>query len=75
MTKFGGIVLAVAIVVGLNFIFLSDVTPVRHFGEFTTLFRDLMWNGRALDVLAQMLVILAGTFGVLALTKERVDLG
>lgn len=75
MTKFGGIVLAVAIVVGLNFIFLSDVTPVRHVGEFTTLFRDLMWNERALDVLAQMLVILAGTFGVLVLTKERVDLG
>ncbi len=34
--------------------------------------RNVLWNERQLDLLGQMLVILAGCFGVLVLFKERV---
>ncbi|MEA3402789.1 MAG: hypothetical protein U9R79_16230 [Armatimonadota bacterium] len=73
MTRFGGFVLCVAILVGLTVIFLSDVASLRGLGEATTPFREMLWSNRAVDLIGQMLAILAGTFGVLVLTKERIE--
>lgn len=73
MNKFGGVVLSIAILCGLLAIFLLDPAPIREAQEVTRDFREMLWNYRALDLIGQMLVILAGTFGVLVLVKERIE--
>ncbi|MGC9317830.1 MAG: hypothetical protein ACP5KN_07335 [Armatimonadota bacterium] len=73
MNRLGGVVLCVVILVGLTVIFLSDVAPLRGVGEATIPFREMLWSNRALDLIGQMLAILSGTFGVLVLTKERIE--
>ena len=73
MNKAAGLVVCVTILFGLLFIFLSDVAPVPVAHEGAGPFRTIMWGYRAIDLLGQMMVILAGTFGVLVLTKERIE--
>jgi len=73
MTKVLGFVASAVILVGLLVIFLQDVTPGPAAGRLAADFRTVMWDHRAVDLLGQMLVILAGTFGVLVLTKERIE--
>ena len=72
MNKALGFVASAVILVGLLVIFLGeDVHPVVV--ALRPPFRAMMWNERAVDLLGQMLIILAGTFGVLVLTKERIE--
>ena len=72
MNKALGFVASVVILIGLLVIFLGDdFYPVVV--ELRAPFRAMMWNERAVDLLGQMLVILAGTFGVLVLTNERIE--
>ncbi|MGD9495869.1 MAG: hypothetical protein AB7Y46_06135 [Armatimonadota bacterium] len=73
MNRVLGVIACAAIVLGLLVIFLHDVTPPTVLGEVARPFRVVMWNDRAIDLLGQMLVILAGAFGVLVLTKERIE--
>lgn len=73
MTKAAGVLVSVAILAGLLFIFFIEPDPVRMMGVDTRPFRDVLWNDRALDLIGQMMIILAGTFGVLVLVKERVE--
>lgn len=73
MTKVLGFIASVVILVALLLIFVAGegVAPVSV--GLTQSFRTMLWNERAVDLLGQMLVILAGTFGVLVLTKERIE--
>ena len=73
MTKVLGFIASVAILVTLLVIFLHDGGATRVVGLFPREFRDFFWQDRAIDLVGQMLVILAGTFGVLVLTKERIE--
>ncbi len=73
MNKAAGLVFSVAIFIGLLFIFLPDVAPMPVTHEAGGPFRTIMWGYRAIDLLGQMMVILAGTFGVLVLVKERIE--
>ncbi len=73
MIKVLGFVASAVILIGLLVIFLQDVTPGPAAAQFIGGFRTMMWDHRAVDLLGQMLVILAGTFGVLVLTKERIE--
>jgi len=72
MNKALGVIASTVILVGLLVIFLGeDVQPMVV--ELRVPFRTMMWNERAVDLLGQMLIILAGAFGVLVLTKERIE--
>ncbi len=74
MNKVLGVLASVVILVALLFIFLAaGETPAPVGVGLTQSFRTMLWNARAVDLLGQMLVILAGTFGVLVLTKERIE--
>lgn len=73
MTKPLGFIASAAILVALLVIFLQDSTPIVVQSGLPREFRDLFWQDRAIDLIGQMLVILAGTFGVLVLTKERIE--
>lgn len=73
MTKPLGFIASAAILVALLVIFVQDQTPILALPIFPREFRDFFWQDRAIDLIGQMLVILAGTFGVLVLTKERIE--
>jgi len=67
-----GVIASVVILVVLLVVFLGEpLQPVVV--DLQASFRTMMWDERAVDLLGQMLVILAGTFGVLVLTKERIE--
>ena len=68
----GGVVLCVGLFLGLGFIFMSgDTLP----GLVTSshALRTVLWEYRELDLVGQLLIILGGAFGVLVLTKERIE--
>jgi hypothetical protein len=68
-----GVLLSLAIFIGLVAIFLLEPeASVRPLGGLPG-FREMMWDLRSPDLLGQMMIILAGTFGVLVLTKERIE--
>jgi len=73
MTKVLGFIASAVILVVMLVIFLQDATPTVLLTTFPREFRDFFWQDRAIDLIGQMLVILAGTFGVLVLTKERIE--
>jgi len=67
-----GVVLCAALFVGLGFIFMSsDALP--RLAMSTHALRTVLWEYRGLDLVGQLLIILGGTFGVLVLTKERIE--
>ena len=67
-----GVVLCVVLFVGLGFIFMSGNALPRLVSEPHEL-RVVLWEFRALDLVGQLLIILGGAFGVLVLTKERIE--
>ncbi len=72
MNKILGFVASAVILITLLVIFLGeDVQPMVV--ELRQPFRTMLWNERAVDLLGQMFIILAGTFGVLVLVKERIE--
>lgn len=73
MTKPLGVIASVVILVALLVIFLQDHTAIVVVTTFPREFRDFFWQDRAIDLIGQMLMILAGTFGVLVLAKERIE--
>jgi len=68
----GGAIVSLALLLGLSVIFFFGdlIAPMPTAGEPL---RSVLWEHRALDVLGQILIILGGTFGVLVLTKERIE--
>ncbi len=72
MSKPLGFIASVVILVVLLVVFLLEPAPPVVV-NLQASFRTMMWDDRAVDLLGQMLVILAGTFGVLVLTKERIE--
>ncbi len=72
MNKPLGFIASVVILVVLLVVFLLEPAPPVVV-NLQASFRTMMWDDRAVDLLGQMLVILAGTFGVLVLTKERIE--
>ncbi len=73
MTKAAGVLVSVVILAGLLYIFFIEPEPVGMMVGETRSFRQMLWNLRAPDLIGQMMIILAGTFGVLVLVKERVE--
>ena len=73
MNKAGGVLVSIVILFGLLGIFFLEPEPARQAVESTRPFREMLWNYRSLDLIGQMMIILAGTFGVLVLTKERIE--
>ena len=69
----GGAVTGLALLLGLGVIFLfgDPIAPLPNL--VAEPLRSVLWEHRALDVLGQILIILGGTFGVLVLTKERIE--
>ncbi len=72
-TKVLGFVVSVVILVALMMILLMEPQAVATPQQMPEHFRNMLWNYRSLDVLGQMMVILAGTFGILVLVKERFE--
>jgi hypothetical protein len=75
MNKAAGFLVSAAILIGLLFIFFFFAEPGQagHVVEGARDFREMLWNYRSLDLIGQMMIIMAGTFGVLVLTKERIE--
>lgn len=73
MNKAAGVLVSVVIFLGLIFIFFMEPEVMQMTVEETRPFREMLWNYRSLDLIGQMLIIMAGTFGVLVLTKERIE--
>lgn len=73
MNRAAGFLVSVAIFLGLLAIFFHQPESTIVTGEGTRPFREMLWNYRSLDLIGQMMIILAGTFGVLVLTKERIE--
>jgi hypothetical protein len=65
-----GIIAAVAFVVFAIFLFVSLPQPSVSVAVADSLSQAL-WEFRSLDVFLQLLIILAGTFSILTLVKER----
>jgi NADH-quinone oxidoreductase subunit J len=53
---------------------ILDVQPVMELPRPETVkdVRDVLWNLRHVDVMGQIIILLAGVFGVVVLFKERV---
>jgi len=70
MREFLGIIGALAFIVFSVSIFvaLPQPTVTAHVAKS---FGEALWEFRALDVFLQVLIILAGTLGILSLVKER----
>ena len=67
-----GVVLCVGLFFGLGLIFMSgDALP--RLATTSHELRVVLWEYRALDLVGQLLIILGGAFGVLVLTKERME--
>lgn len=73
MNKVGGVLVSVVILVGMLFIFFFEPEAATTATEGARPFREMLWNYRSLDLIGQMMIILAGAFGVLVLTKERIE--
>ena len=69
----GGAITGLALLLGLSAIFLFGDPIISLPTMSTESLRSVLWEHRALDVLGQILIILGGTFGVLVLTKERIE--
>jgi len=65
-----GIIAAVAFIVVAVFLFVLLPEPSVSVSGPDSLSQAL-WEFRSLDVFLQLLIILAGTFGILTLVKER----
>lgn len=73
MKLIGGTITALALLLGVSAILLlgDPIAPVPSVGGESL--PSVLWEARGLDVLGQILIILGGTFGVLVLTKERIE--
>lgn len=69
----GGAVAGLALLLGLTFIFLFGDPIAAMPGITDESLHSVLWEHRSLDVFGQVLIILGGTFGVLVLTKERIE--
>lgn len=65
-----GIIAAVAFIVFSILLFIPAPPPEISLTVDKS-FSQALWEFRSLDVFLQMFVILAGTFGILTLVKER----
>lgn len=69
----GGVVLCVGLFLGLGFIFMSGGDTLPGLLTPSHALRTMLWEYRELDLVGQLLIILGGAFGVLVLTKERIE--
>ena len=73
MKTAGGVATCVALGVALVYIFLSSVALPPPLMPVQEPFTTVLWQHRVLDIVGQLLMIMAGTFGVLVLVKERMQ--
>ncbi len=68
-----GIGVSVGLFAVLVYIFIMGdvITPIAL--AVPAPLRTVLWEWRALDLVGQILIILGGAFGVLVLTKERIE--
>lgn len=69
----GGLITCVALLVALLLIFMSTATIFPSGSVVFQPFRAVLWGHRLLDLVGQLLMVMAGTFGVLVLVKERME--
>jgi len=67
-----GVVLCAGLLLGLGFIFMSG-GALPKLATTSHALRTVLWEYRELDLVGQLLIILGGAFGVLVLTKERIE--
>jgi hypothetical protein len=65
-----GIIAALAFIVFSIFLFIPSPQPEISLTVAKS-FSQALWEFRSLDVFLQLLIILAGTFSILTLVKER----
>jgi len=65
-----GVIFAIAFVASFILMFVCSPSPDIQI-TVTQSFGIALWKFRALDVFLQLLIILAGTFSILTLVKER----
>ena len=73
MNKAAGVLVSVVILLGLLVIFFYEPAQTTQLAEGSGRFREMLWNNRSLDLIGQMMIIVGGAFGVLILTKERIE--
>ena len=73
MKTAGGVATCIALAVALVYIFLSSATLPPPMAAVHEPFTTVLWQERILDIVGQLLMIMAGTFGVLVLVKERIQ--
>ena len=73
MKTAGGFVTCVALLIGLVVIFMSTAARPAVVAPMYEPLPAVLWHHRVLDLVGQLLMILAGTFGVLVLVKERMQ--
>ncbi|MEI6578666.1 MAG: hypothetical protein WCN92_04300 [Eubacteriales bacterium] len=66
------IILAAAIL-ALMWPYIVDFSRSYIIPVFTGNVRDILWNNRQIDLLGQIIIILAGVFGVIIFFKESVE--
>jgi len=69
----GGFVTCVALLIALLVVFMSTVSIPVGGPSMRESISVALWHYRALDLVGQLLMVLAGTFGVLVLVKERIE--
>jgi len=53
--------------------YIVDFSRSYVIPAFTGNVRDILWNSRQIDLLGQIIIILAGVFGVIIFFKESVE--
>jgi len=66
-----GIIAALAFIILSILLFIPFPLPEISLTVVPESFSQALWEFRSLDVFLQLLIILAGTFGILTLVKER----
>jgi len=62
-----------AVVLALMWPYIVDFSRSYVIPAFTGNVRDILWNSRQIDLLGQIIIILAGVFGVIIFFKESVE--
>ncbi|MFW6155900.1 MAG: hypothetical protein ACOC7J_01160 [Armatimonadota bacterium] len=72
MNRAAGFLVSISLLIGLLVILFVEPPTALKAGEGVRPFQEMLWDYRSVDLIGQMMIIMAGTFGVLVLVKERI---
>ena len=67
------LIILAAVLLALMWPYIVDFSRSYIIPAFTGNVRDILWNNRQIDLLGQIIIILAGVFGVIIFFKESVE--